>query len=101
MKVKNLKTNKQKKHFKKGVDDKDIKLVEASISQISYIDYLLSTSIISLNEIKEINTSLNQGISKTDVEKLIEYLLENQKDLIDSGGNYQQKDILNKLKKFC
>ena len=97
MKVKNLKS---KKHLKKGVKSKDILLVEASIKQLSLIGALIDKSVLSSKEKENIDLLIKGFISEGKAEELISYLYENQRCDIDSGYNYGQKDIINKLKKF-
>jgi len=99
MKAKSLKNNKTKKHVKKGVQCKESITVEASIKQIAYIDFLLTISALSIEEKEDIENSLSE-ISEGQALETINYLIENAVDLVDSGFNYGQKDILKKLSKF-
>ena len=98
-----------KRHFKYiPKSDKNEKLVKAieldntdydfpiSMNQGNYIEGLLISSSIdekTSNDIYEALPDMTQKRAK----ECIEYLQNNQKDNIESGGNYSQTDIKNKL----
>lgn len=94
MKAKNLKI---KKFKKRGLENKNVVTVKASIKQLNYIDYLLDLSLLSIKQKDKIIID-SVFYTEGEAEEIINFLLENQKDLIDSGSNYSQTDILKKLK---
>lgn len=67
-------------------------------TQLSKIESLLDTSYIEEEEKKKIESKLN-GFSFDNANKCIDYLLTKQRDAIESGANYNQTDILKKMKK--
>ena len=66
------------------------------ISTIIYIESLLNNSLLREEE-KRYDLEI---LTEQEAIQLIEYLQKNQVDIIDSGRNYGQKDILRKLKQF-
>jgi hypothetical protein len=94
MKAKSLK---RKTHKKRGVTDKDPIIVEASLSQLTFIGTLLDSSILSVEKTKEIEDLLDTKLSEGQATELIEFLNENQRDNINGGWNYTQGDIQRKL----
>ena len=92
-----MKAKSSKSHKKRGVTNLEPILVECSIGQISYIDSLIETSTLQENEFKEIKDKANGFLSEGEAEELITYLIENQRDSILYGFNYQMSDIKNKI----
>lgn len=62
-----------------------------------YIENLLISSTLEGKKEQEIYDALSQGMTQKRAEKCIEYLNNNQKDPIESGGYYNQGDIKKKL----
>lgn len=78
-----------------NLDELDYK---ATDNQIVMIEGLLNTSIIDHDEREWIEKELPTA-SQERARELIEYLQNNQQDAIQSGVNYSQTDIKNKLNK--
>ena len=97
MKAKN---SKRKQFKKRGVESKDVQLKERSIVQISLLDSLLETCDLQIEETDIISRRLNGFLSEGEAEELTNYLLDNQRDPIKGGFNYNQTDIKNKLKQL-
>ena len=90
MKAKNLK--------RKGINTLEPITVQASISQLGYIDSLINNSNFTEKQREELKPG--QDISEGQAEELISYLLDNQLCPIESGRNYTQRDIIKKLNKL-
>lgn len=71
----------------------------ATPEQLDYIDQLLEQTSISLEKQEQITLEMD-GYSQEQAAKCINYLKENQLDPIDSGSNYGQKEINQKLDKM-
>jgi len=71
----------------------------ATDEQLNYIESLLETSSIAMEKQFQIESEFNSYSSEA-AQKCIYYLKQNQVDPIDSGGNYSQTDIKNKLKQL-
>jgi len=71
----------------------------ATPEQLDYIDQLLEQTSISLEKQEQITMEMD-GYSQEQAAKCINYLKENQLDPIDSGSNYGQKEIHQKLDKM-
>lgn len=69
---------------------------QASYQQLNYIDNLLKTSSIAEERKVFIERNMNT-YSQEQARTCIEMLKENQRDAINSGGNYNQADIKDKL----
>lgn len=69
--------------------------------QGNYIERLLNSSAIPEKKEREIYRALHsESFSYEEAIECIEYLQQNQRDIVDGGFNYQAKDIEHKLKKF-
>jgi recombination protein RecT len=76
------------------IDNKDYSI---SNDQASYIESLLQTCSLPVEEVIEIEKSLNT-INSGEASKMITYLQNNQRDPIASGDNYSQSDIKKKMR---
>ena len=69
---------------------------KASMDQLGYINSLLRTSTLTESEIERIEIEMGL-MTSTGATETIQYLSENQHDLIESADNYNQSDIHEKL----
>jgi len=74
-------------------------LFSAGDNELDRIEGLLKTAIIEYEVKEELYRELKGVIDQQRAEELLEYLYNNQIDPIQSGGNYGQTDIKNKLKR--
>lgn len=94
------KISKSHKFVRNGIADKEPKLIECSISQLTFIDSLIETCTLQQYDINRILNKTKYFLSEGQAEEIITFLLENQRCNIDGGFNYSQTDILNKLKQL-
>ena len=69
----------------------------ATYEQGNYIESLLLNSNVDEKTSTDIFNALGEGMTQKRADECIEYLLENQKDPITEGVNYNQGDISKKL----
>ena len=93
MKAKNL----VKKQTRKGVNTPEAVTVKISIAQLGYLDSLIETSNLTEPQRQEIESKLNFETTEGEGQELINWMLENQRDNINGGHNYNQGDIQKKL----
>lgn len=74
-------------------------LFNAGHNELDRIEGLIQTAIIEHEAKEELYRELKGVIDQQRAEELLEYLYKNQIDPIQSGGNYGQTDIKNKLKR--
>lgn len=95
-----VKISKVKTHKKRGLDSLDIITSEASIKKLIYFDALLTTCNLPQREYKEIYNKGKLELSEGQIDELIEYLEQNQRNSVLGGFNYQMKDIKKQLSKL-
>ncbi len=91
-------SSKKKTHKKRGAKSKDPVYVMASVSQLSYIDSLIETSLTNNRQYQELKQKADKGLTEGEAEEFITDLLEIQRNPILGGYNYQQGDITKMLK---
>jgi phage RecT family recombinase len=69
----------------------------ASPSTYTYVEELLRSSSVGEQQKEEIYAVLMGDMTQTEANKIITFLKDNQRDPIESGDNYSQTDIQNKL----
>ena len=94
-----MKAKTSKKHERKGVELPAPIFVEASVNILSYIDSLLNMAEITDAEYR-IYKVRTKSLTEGEAEELINELLGKQRNPILGGYNYQQRDIINMLKKL-
>jgi recombination protein RecT len=77
-----------------NLDEQDY---QVSSDKVDYIESLIRTCSLDDNKKWELENELYNNITPSGANKMIEYLKNNQKDPIESGENYSQKAIQNKL----
>lgn len=71
-----------------------------SYGQATYIESLMQKAVIPEQREREIYQAMSvDSYTQKEAGEVIEYLLENQRDPISSGDNYQARDIVKKLDK--
>lgn len=78
--------------------DEDTDMAEATPEQYMVIERYKNNSILDQSKLDKLEQRLQAGLTHQQATECIEYLKQNQKDNIASGGNFSQTDIKNKQK---